>query len=134
MFSKKESQWFPTSQIWDHTIDLKEGAPSTISGKIYALTKPEQGSLEEFIQEHLKKGYIKPLKSPYAAPFFFIKKKDRKLRPVQDYRKFNQWTIRNRYPLPLILELINRVKGASLFSKMDICWGYNNVHIKEGDQ
>ena len=105
-----------------------------IPGKIYALTKPEQRALEEFIQEHLKKGYIKPSKSPYTAPFFFIKKKDGKLRPVQDYQKLNQWTIRNRYPLPLIPELINRVKGASLFSKMDVHWGYNNVRIKEGDQ
>ena len=134
VFSEKESQRFPTSRIWDHAIELKEGAPSTIPGKIYALTKPEQGALEEFIQEHLKKGYIKPSKSPYAAPFFFIKKKDRKLHPVQDYRKLNQWTIWNRYPLPLIPELINRVKGASLFFKMDVRWGYNNVHIKEEDQ
>ena len=90
VFSEKELQQFPTSWIWDHAIDLKEGAPSTIPGKIYALTKPEQGALEEFIQEHLKKGYIKPLKSPYAAPFFFIKKQDGKLRPVQDYQKLNQ--------------------------------------------
>ena len=105
-----------------------------IPGKIYALTKPEQGALEEFIQEHLKKGYIKPSKSPYTTPFFFIKKKDGKLRPVQDYRKLNQWTICNRYPLPLIPELINQVKGASLFSKMDVRWGYNNVCIKEEDQ
>jgi hypothetical protein len=56
------------------------------------------------------------------------------LRPVQDYRKVNEWTIRNRYPLPLIPELINRVKGASLFSKFDVRWGYNNVRIKPGDE
>ena len=74
VFSEKELQWFPTSQIWDHAIELKEGAPSTIPGKIYTLIRPEQGALEEFIREHLKKGYIKPSKSPYAAPFFFIKK------------------------------------------------------------
>ena len=82
VFSKKESQQFPTSWIWDHTINLKEGAPNTIPGKIYALTKPEQVALEEFIQEHQKKGYIEPSKSPYAAPFFFIKKKDGELQPV----------------------------------------------------
>ena len=134
VFSEKESQRFPTSWIWDHAIELKEGAPSTIPGKIYTLTKPEQEALEEFIQEHLKKRYIKPSKSPYAAPFFFIKKKDGKLWPVQDYRKLNQWTIHNWYPLPLILELINRIKGASLFSKMDVHWGYNNIRIREGDQ
>ena len=69
-----------------------------------------------------------------SSPFFFIKKKDGKLRPVQDYRKINEWTIKNRYPLPLIPELIARVKGATLFTKFDVQWGYNNIRIKEGDQ
>ena len=101
---------------------------------MYSLTQPEQVALQGFLKEHLEKGYIRPSKSPYAAPFFFIKKKDGKLRPVQDYRKVNEWTIKNRYPLPLIPELINRVKGATLFSKFDVRWGYNNVRIKEGDE
>jgi Reverse transcriptase (RNA-dependent DNA polymerase) len=82
----------------------------------------------------MKKGYIRPSKSPYAAPFFFIKKKDGKLRPVQDYRRVNQWTIRNRYPLPLISQLINKVRSRTLFTKFDIRWGYNNVRIKQGDE
>ena len=56
------------------------------------------------------------------------------MQPVQDYRHLNEWTIRNRYPLPLISELISRVQGASLFSKFDIRRGYNNVRIKEGDK
>ena len=53
---------------------------------------------------------------------------------MQDYHKVNEWTVCNRYPLPLIPELINRVKGASLFSKFDVRWGYNNVRIKPGDE
>ena len=134
VFSEEESQRFPGPRIWDHAIELKKGAPSTLPGKIYSLTQPEQKALEEFIKDHLRKGYIRPSKSPYASPFFFIKKKDGKLRPVQDYRRVNEWTIRNRYPLPLIPELINRVKGAALFSKFDIRWGYNNVRIKQGDE
>ena len=96
--------------------------------------QPEQKVLQDFLQEHLKKGYICPSKSPYAALFFFIKKKDGKLWPVQDYRKVNQWTIKNCYPLPLIPELINWVKGATLFLKFDIWWGYNNMRIKKGDK
>jgi hypothetical protein len=95
---------------------------------------PEREALKEFINEHLKKKYIRPSKSPYAALFFFIKKKDGKLRPVQDYRKLNEWTIKNCYPLPLIPELIARVKGSVIFSKFNIRWGYNNVRIKEGDE
>jgi len=66
--------------------------------------------------------------------FFFIKKKDGKLRPVQDYRPINNWTIKNKYPLPLIPQLVDRLRGCSLYTKFDIRWGYNNVHIKKGDE
>ncbi len=69
-----------------------------------------------------------------ASPFFFIKKKDGKLRPVQDYRKLNKMTIKNRYPLPLISELMDKLWGTKYFSKLDIRWGYNNVRIKSGDE
>ena len=58
VFSEKESQRFPGPRIWDHAIELKEGAPSTLPGKVYPLTQVEQKALEEFIQEHSKKGYI----------------------------------------------------------------------------
>jgi hypothetical protein len=134
VFSEQKAQRFPTRKAWDHAIELKKDAPNTLPGKVYLLTQVEQKALTEFLKKHLEKGYIRPSKSPYAAPFFFIKKKSGELRPVQDYRKVNEWTIKNRYPLPLIPELINRVKGATLFSKFDVRWGYNNVRIKEGDE
>ncbi len=98
------------------------------------MARGEEDSLREFIKEQLEKGYIRPSKSPYASPFFFIKKKDGKLRPVQDYQKLNSLTVKNQYPLPLIPELIDRLRNATLFTKLDIRWGYNNVCIKEGDQ
>ena len=82
----------------------------------------------------MEKGYISKLKSPYASPFFFIKNKDRKLCPVQDYHKLNEYTIKNKYPLPLIPDLITQVKDAWIFTKFDIRCRYNNVCIKEGDQ
>ena len=69
-----------------------------------------------------------------ASPFFFVKKKDGKLRPVQDYRKLNEMTIKNRYPLPLIKELVDHLKGSKIFTKLDVRWGYNNIQIKEGDE
>ncbi len=56
------------------------------------------------------------------------------MRPVQDYRRLNSLTVKNQYPLPLIPELIDRLQDAALFTKLDICWGYNNVRIREGDQ
>ena len=109
VFSEQEAQRFPGPRLWDHAIELKKDAPATLPGKIYALRQDEQKALQEFIKEHVQKGYICLSKSPYAAPFFFIKKKDGWLQPVQDYRRLNEWTIRNRYPLPLISELISHV-------------------------
>jgi predicted GNAT superfamily acetyltransferase len=85
VFSEEKAQHFPEPRIWDHAIELKKDAPLTLPGKIYALTQKERKALKKFIEEHLKKGYIVPSKSPYTTPFFFIKKKDSKLRPVQDY-------------------------------------------------
>src|SRR5712671_5720228 len=85
VFSEEAAQRFPESCIWDHAIELKPGAPSTLPRKIYTLSQLELQELQKFIKEHLAKGYIHPSKSPYAALFFFIKKKDGKLRPVQDY-------------------------------------------------
>src|SRR6266850_623069 len=75
-----------------------------------------------------------PSKRPYTASFFFIKKKDGKLQPVQDYCPINNWTIKNKYPLPFIPQLVDRLRGCSLYTKFDIRWGYNNVRIKEGDE
>src|SRR6266436_1479749 len=82
----------------------------------------------------MEKGYIRPSQSPMASPFFFGDKKDGKLRPCQDYRALNEGTIKNNYPLPLIAELIDKLKGACYFTKLDVRWGYNNVRIKDGDQ
>ena len=86
VFSEKASHRFPEPCIWDHAIELNPGALSSIPGKVYQLMQDEQKALLKFIQEQQAKGYICPSKSPYAAPFFFIKKKDGKLWPVQDYQ------------------------------------------------
>ena len=71
-----------------------------------------------------------------ASPFFFVSKKDGWLRPTQDYQYLNQWTIKNAHPLPLISDIMDKIKasGAKYFTKFDIRWGYNNIRIKEGDQ
>jgi len=71
-----------------------------------------------------------------ASPVFFIKKKDRSLHLVQDYRKLNVMTVKNAYPLPLIPDILNKVSEAKAqyFTKLDVCWGYNNIWIKEGDE
>jgi hypothetical protein len=95
VFSEEEAQHFSGPRIWDHTIDLRKDAPATLNAKVYALTQPERKAQSDFIKEMLAKRYIVPSISPYSSSFFFIKKKDGKLRPVQDYRKLNEWTIKN---------------------------------------
>ena len=120
VFSEEESHRFPPSRPWDHAIELKEGALEANNCKIIPTTMEEDEALKKFIKEQLEKGYIQKSKSPYASAFFFIKKKDVKLRLIQDYWKLNQYTVRNKYPLLLILELISQVKDANIFSKFDI--------------
>ena len=85
VFSKTEAQRFPPMRDNDHAINLKPDAPSILDCKIYPLNPTETDALAKWIKEHQDKNYIRLSKSPYAAPFFFIKKKDGTLRPVQDY-------------------------------------------------
>jgi hypothetical protein len=118
VFSEEESQRFPLSRSCDHAIDFKPGAPDTIDCKVYPMTHIEDEALDTFIDEQLEKGYIQPSKSQYASSFFFIKKKDGKLRPVQDYRKINMWMVRNQYPLPLIGDLIRDLGGSDHLHKV----------------
>ena len=73
-------------------------------------------------------------KSRYIALCFYIPKKDSFLKLVQDYWKLNQVTIKNKTPLPLIVEVIDKLKEAEYFNKLDLIWGYNNVQIKEGNE
>jgi len=81
----------------------------------------EQQEVRDFIDNQLKKGYIRPMKSPQTFPVFFIPKKDGKKRMVQDYRYLNKGTIKNNYPLPLISELIDCIGDTKVFIKMDLC-------------
>ena len=134
VFSEQESERLPEHQPWDHTINLKPDTPESIHAKVYPMPVNKQGELDKFLEEKLWKGYIVPSKSPLASPVFFVKKKDSKLRMVQDYQKLNDITIKNRYPLPLTSDIINRLRQAKYFTKFDVRWGYNNIRIKEGDE
>jgi len=80
----------------------------------------EQKELNKFLNENLETGQICLSKSPMASPVFFIKKKDSTLWLVQDYRALNTMTVKNKYPLPLISELINKLRGAKYFTKIDL--------------
>ena len=133
VFSEGAFDSLPEPRKWDHAIEL-EREPSPGFRKVYPMTLEEQGELDAFLEEALRTGRIRQSKSPIGAPVFFVKKKDGKLRFVQDYRALNLITRKNRYPLPLVDDLIHRLKGAKYFSKFDVRWGYNNVRIRKGDE
>ena len=133
IFAKESFDKLPDPKPWDHAIELTPGAQPA-SCKVYPLAPKEQAELDAFLKENLATGRIRPSKSPMAAPVFFVKKKNGSLRLVQDYRALNALTVKNRYPLPLVPDLISQLKGARLYTKLDVRWGYNNVRIKEGDE
>jgi hypothetical protein len=133
VFSKTAFDSLPERRKWDHAIEL-ERKPSPGFRKVYPMTLTERTEMDAFLEEALATGRIRQSKSPLRAPVFFIKKKDRKLCFVQDYRALNVITRKNWYPLPLIDDLIHQLKDARYFTKLDVCWGYNNVRIREGDE
>jgi len=133
VFSKKEADKLPPHRLTDCKIVLEKDA-SLHYGPIYPLSEEENKVLKEYIEENLKKGFIRPSESPAGYPVLFQKKKDGSLRLCVDYKKLNAVTIRNSYPLPLINDIIEKVKGAKYFTKLDLRSAYNLIRIKEGDE
>jgi len=133
VFLDEEAQRLPKHQLWDHKIDLQLGLQMRKTS-VYRLTPPEMTMLKEYITDGLKRGILQRSEALDACSFYFIDKKDGKLCLVQDYRPLNAITRKNVAPILLILELINKLLGAQFFTKLDVCWGYNNIRIWEGDE
>ena len=119
VFGKVESERMPTRKIWDHVINLKEMFKPQ-KGKIYPLSKNEREEVQNFVEDQLRKGYIRPSKSPQTSPVFFVGKKDGSKQMVMDYHNLNSQTVKNNYPLPLIIELIDNMGSKRVFTKMDL--------------
>ena len=105
-----------------------------MNAKAYTMTLKEEEALNQWLDEQFKTKLIVESKSRYVVPCFYIPKKNGSLQLVQDYRKLNQVMIKNKMPLPLIGEVIDKLKEARYFNKLDLIWGYNNVRIKEGNE
>ena len=97
------------------------------------MSPKELDELKKQLDDLLAKGLIQPSKSPYGAPVLFVKKKDGSMRMCVDYRALNKQTIKNKYPLPRIEELLDRLHGAKCFSGLDLVNGYYQVRIAKGD-
>ncbi|KAK3545854.1 hypothetical protein QTP70_016092 [Hemibagrus guttatus] len=133
VFCPKKASKLPPHRPWDCAIDLIPGEPVP-KGRIYSLTLPEEKAMEEYIKEALAQGYICPSTSPAASSFFFVAKKDGGLRPCIDYRALNKITVKFRYPLPLVPAALERLRGATVFTKLDLRSAYNLIRIRKGDE
>ena len=134
LFNKKKFEKLLERHKWDHKINLTDEAPKELNAKAHTMMLKDEEALNQWLDKQLKAGLIIESKSRYVAPCFYIPKKDSSLWLVQDYRKLNQVTIKNKTPLPLIREVINKLKKARYFNKLDLIWRYNNIRIKERDE
>jgi len=133
VFTKEDFDILPEHRQWSYAIKLVLDLEPKLL-KVYPLSPVEQKELDSFLEENLCTGRICPSKFLMAALVFFIKKKDGLLWLVQDYHALNSMTVKNKYPLLLISELISQLHRAKCFTKLDVCWGFNNIHIKPGDE
>ena len=134
VFSKAKSEELPPHRgSLDHAIPLEKDS-KPVFGPIYNLSETELQVLREYIDEKLRNGFIRPSTSPFGSPVLFVKKPDGSLRLCVDYRALNRITIKNRYPLPLISELLDRFKGAKYFTRLDVREAFNRLRIALGDE
>jgi len=125
LFNKKKFKKLPERREWDYEINLMDEAPNELNAKAYIMILKEEEALNQWLDEQLKAELIVESKSRYVVSCFY--KKDSSLQLVQDYRKLNQVTIKDKIPLPLIREVIDKLKETRYFNKLDLIWRYNNV-------
>ena len=131
--SENKAYELPDHDPDDHAIDLKKGKKPPHE-PIYSLSEDELRVLRAYIEKHLVNDFIRPSQSPADAPILFVKKKNDSLRLCVDYRGLNALTIKNRYPLPLIDESLDRLSRAVKYTSIDLTAAYHRLRIKHGDE
>ena len=133
VFSKSKADILPEHRIWDIAIETNDKfVPKW--GPLYSLSADEMSLLKEYIDGMLEKQFIRPSSSPCGAPVLFVPKKNGKLRLCVDYRALNSMTEKDRYPLPLIDNLIDQLRESIIYTALDLKGAYNLVRIKKGDE
>ena len=121
VFSEEASERLPDHRPGlDHPIDLTDDAPTSLNGKAIHLAEKERQWLHTEIDSHLRRGLVRPSTSPFATPVFIIKKKNGNFWIIMDYRKLNDITVKNKYPLPLIEAILDQIQGAWYFTKLNV--------------
>ena len=134
IFSESAAQALPPLQEENFTINLKPDAPDELMCKVYPLNQPEMKELRKNLEKDHAKGFIKDGSLPYTALVFFIPKKDTKeLQMIMDYRKLDDVTIKDDYPFPNLQHKLDKLCRKMLFTKVDLCFGYNNIHLELKD-
>jgi hypothetical protein len=123
----------PPDRGFEHIIELEEGTRAVITTP-YRHPMAYKDEIENTIKELLAMGHIIPSSSPFASSVVLVKKKDGTLRMCIDYQALNKRTIKNRYPIPQIDELMDELRGAKYFSKIDLWSGYHQIRMREGDE
>jgi len=134
VFSKSKADKLPDfNPMFDHHIELEEGTHPPF-GPIYNTSEVEAEALRDFLKENLDRGFIRQSQSSCGAPVLFVKKKDGSLRLCVNWRGLNTITKKDRYPLPLIPNLLDRLRNSNVFTKIDLRGAYNLVRIAPGDE
>jgi len=133
LFVNEKAERLAPRRTFDHAIDFKDGATSPW-GPIYPMSAYQLEELNKYLHKMLAEGKIVHSKSPAGAPIHFVPKPDGRLRLCVDYRQLNKLTILNKYRLPLMTELRERVAGATILTKPDLKDGYHQIRIKKGDE
>ncbi|POV98898.1 hypothetical protein PSTT_14130 [Puccinia striiformis] len=133
VFSPQMNCKLPPHRSMDISINLKEGATPPFGG-LYNLSFAEQQQLKLYIDENLKKGFIRLSSSSAAAPIFFVRVPGKKPRPCVDYRGLNSMTIRDSYPIPIVGQLLNQLQGCRFFTKIDLKSAFNLLRVAEGHE
>ncbi|KAF5528601.1 Transposon Tf2-6 polyprotein [Colletotrichum aenigma] len=133
LFAAELETRLPEHTSFDHEIPLKKGKEPRFN-KIYRLNQTEIEALDKYLEENLKKGYIRPLTSPAGSLILFVPKKNGKLRLYVDYRMLNEMTIKNCYPLPLIDKMRRLLYRANWFTALNLKGAYNLIRMKQGEE
>ena len=135
VFSKEGSNKLSPHRPFDHKIELTKELSSLRTEPFRRTTQPENEAIREYIAEYLAKDWIRPSSASYASPILFVKKPGGGIRLCVDYRKLNEITKKDKYPLPLIEETLTRVLKANWFSKIDIRQAFHRLRMAtEGDE
>ncbi|KAK1653770.1 hypothetical protein QYE76_071575 [Lolium multiflorum] len=128
-----EPTGLPPHRRADHTIPLMPGA-SPVNLRPYRYSPMQKNEIEKQIRELIAQGVIQPSASPFASPVLLVGKKDLTWRLCVDYRHLNALTIKNKYPLPVIDELLDELAGAQWFTSLDLRAGYHQIRMAEGEE